>query len=72
MRQQTASKVDCKDYAMRRMAAAIERTNNAASPATKTRASRWVAAWGLVYHGGTEFRAQQGVQNTRTWMNLVC
>ncbi|MES3025633.1 MAG: hypothetical protein V4857_28990 [Pseudomonadota bacterium] len=80
MKKQIDSKVDCKEYAMRRMVLAIDRTNNAESAAAKNRASRWVAAWGLIYHGrpsrgavpGTEWRAQQGVQNTQTWMNLVC
>jgi hypothetical protein len=74
------SNSDKKAYAMRRMAIAIDNTNAAPTHAGKNRASRWVAAWGLVYHGqqsqytlqGTESRTAQGLQNTRTWMALVC
>lgn len=37
-----------KSYAMLRMAAAIRRAIDSASPADKDRAARWAAAWGVV------------------------
>ncbi len=80
MRKIMRKQIDFKTYAMRRMVLAIERTNAASSIPTKNRASRWVAAWGMIYHGlqshgnasAGDFRSQQGVQNTKTWMSLVC